>query len=158
MFRNFIMLRIYVLVTSLGKRLLYDSDREMKKWNSYSYHMDESCHIKYWVAFCIKTGWHHTTACNRPYQMQAFWLLCCRWLAEAECGLVFKMVHMYRVEQRSSSTSDSAYVCHSKFKQKLPGTDIPAKSTIHYVVNKFKTTALIMDKNKKTPCTDWRKT
>jgi hypothetical protein len=30
--------------------------------------------------------------------------------------------------------------------KKYPGVDIPARSTIHYLVNKFKTTGSVLDK------------
>jgi hypothetical protein len=42
--------------------------------------------------------------------------------------------------------SNSAHVCFRKFQQKFPGVDITARSTIHYLVNKFKTTGLVLDK------------
>jgi hypothetical protein len=42
--------------------------------------------------------------------------------------------------------SNSAYVCCREFQQKYPGVDIPARCTIHYLVNKFNITDSLLDK------------
>jgi hypothetical protein len=42
--------------------------------------------------------------------------------------------------------SDSVRVYRREFQQKFPGVDIPARSTIHNLVNKFKTTGSLLDK------------
>jgi hypothetical protein len=45
--------------------------------------------------------------------------------------------------------SNSACVCNREFQQKFPGVDILARSTIHYLVNKFKTLGSVLDKKMK---------
>jgi hypothetical protein len=65
--------------------------------------------------------------------------------------LVFKMVRKHTAEQRifihdSYMKNDSARVRRSEFQQVSRGVDIPAWSTVHYLVNKFKTTVSIPDK------------
>jgi hypothetical protein len=42
--------------------------------------------------------------------------------------------------------NDSACVCCTEFQQKFCGDDMPAKSTIHYLVNKLKTKGSLLDK------------
>jgi hypothetical protein len=48
--------------------------------------------------------------------------------------------------------SDSAHVCQREFQQKFSGVDIPARSTIHCLVNKFKTMGLVLDKKIDRKC------
>jgi hypothetical protein len=64
-------------------------------------------------------------------------------------------VNTYMAEQRIFIyeiyvKSNSVHVCHREFKQKFPGVDIPARSTIRYLVNKYKTTGSVLDKKIKT--------
>jgi hypothetical protein len=70
---------------------------------------------------------------------------------QAECQLVFKTVCKYTIDQHSffynsHVKSNSAHVCRREFQQKFPGAHIPAWSTIHYLVNKFKTKGSVLDK------------
>jgi hypothetical protein len=60
-------------------------------------------------------------------------------------------VRKYTVAQRifiynSYVKCFSARVCRREFEQKFPGGDVPVIFTIHYLVNKFKTTGSVLDK------------
>jgi hypothetical protein len=54
---------------------------------------------------------------------------------QAECRLVWK--------------NGSVLVCRREFQQKFLGIDVPETSTTHYLVIKFKTTGLVLDKKAK---------
>jgi hypothetical protein len=67
------------------------------------------------------------------------------------------MVHKYTVKQRifiydSYEKSNSDHAFCREFQQKFPCVDIPARSTIHYLVNKFKFINSVLDKKIKIRC------
>jgi hypothetical protein len=66
-------------------------------------------------------------------------------------------VHKYTVEQCSFICdsyigSNSAHVYQIEFQQKIPGADIPAGSTIHCLINKFKIMGLVLDRKINRKC------
>jgi hypothetical protein len=90
----------------------------------------------------------YTTACHRLWQKGFLATLLLVSHVQDECRLVFKMVRTYRVKQHISIynsyvKNNSAHVCHWKVQQKFPGVNIPTRSTIHYLVNKFKIMSLL---------------
>lgn len=85
-------------------------------------------------------------AAKRPYQPRAFWLLLSvTQMSRLSAGYLRKYtaehrIFIYNIYVKSHPT----LVCRRGFRQNLPGVDILARSTIHCLVRKFKTTSSVL--------------